>query len=166
MHRVISEKSPARRVPGTRSWRWDSGNRDHLGCQGNRALRSSFMYTSPVQLPAAAEKEGSGFSSSFPALCLLCMTGSNCVATEWFGSFESAYWIVRIANPPKLPLFFGQVRKLIWLILCRRSMLEQGKGKGMGPSLSADPCNKIRLSAAWSHTLREADQLKGWSQCV
>lgn len=24
------------------------------------------MYTSPTQLPAAAEKEGSGFSSSFP----------------------------------------------------------------------------------------------------
>lgn len=44
-----SQESQARSAV-TFSCEGDNGNCDDLGCKGNTALGSSFMYTSPIQL--------------------------------------------------------------------------------------------------------------------
>lgn len=77
------------RAAGTCSWEEDNGNCDDLGCQGSTALGSSFMYATPIQLQAAAEREGSGFSPSFPALRLpVQFCGHRMIWILWISSLN------------------------------------------------------------------------------
>lgn len=143
-------------------WEWYIVDCDDLGCQGNMALRAVSFILHPFTCRLLLKGKVQAF---LPPL-QLCVSFVWREAIVWSQSDLDPldHWMIRIANAQKIPLFFGQIRKLIWLILCICLMLEQGEGGG--PSLSAVACNDIRWSGTWSHTSREADQLKGWSQCV